>query len=178
MIHLIGTRHDLQHTGEPSLGELMEVEQTRKKFKAYLREKALERKPSLIGEEQSQEGFDRLQKFNDLLQERDQLPTQTIVKSTVKSVADSLNIEHRLCDADEWTREKLGIPDRSPEGLTLEEKKKQFRPREEYWLDQIRDRLGSTIIFVCGAEHVESFGCLLNSEGIETAVLHSDLCGG
>lgn len=162
MIYLIGTRHDLQYTGARGRGnDIEEDEQTRKRFKAYLREKALELEPSLIGEEFSQYVLNKKK-----------------AQSTVKPVAASLGIKHRFCDPHPDTMVKLGIPHSCLEDLSPEEKQINFRFREEYWLEEIRDRLGSTIIFICGTEHVESFGCLLNSEGIETAVLHSDLCGG
>ena len=157
MIYIIGTRHDLQYTGASGRGDPADVEKSRIKFEAYLHDKALELRPRLIGEEFLQSVL-----------------TTKGAQSIAKSVSDNLGIEHRFCDLDSDERRLKGISGCGIEHLPPEEAEESNRIREACWLENISDRLGSTIIFVCGSSHVSSFGKLLESNGHETKVLHLD----
>ena len=118
MIYLVGTYHELQHTGTiwKERTALKDVERARRDFQSYLREKVLELKPALVAEELS----------HDLL---------TYVKggSIAGDVAEELGIEHRLCDPGCEERERLGIPGKADD-LTEPAREQQFEIRERYWL--------------------------------------------
>ncbi len=112
MIYLVGTHHELQHTGaiakdraDPDI-----VKGKRREFKSYLRERALELRPALVAEELSQ----------DLL-------TYMNGRSIAGDVAEELGIEHRLCDPGCEERERLGIPGRADD-LTGQAREQQFEP--------------------------------------------------
>ena len=157
MIYLIGTRHDLQYTGATGRGDPADVEKSRNKFKAYLHEKAAELGVVLIAEEMSQ-----------------QVLTIKRAQSIAKTIADNLGIEHRLCDPDQNERRRMRISECGTEHLPPEEAERSNRNRENYWLERISDRLGLSILFVCGSSHVSKFRKLLEANGHETKVLHPD----
>ena len=160
MIYLIGTRHDLQYTGAKGRGDTKEDEQSREDFKTFLRNNARILKPTLLGEEM----------LESVLKARN-------AQSSVKFIANELNIEHRFCDAELEVRKSLGIPTEGSEHFPPEEKRTNFRVLENYWLEQIKDMAGSTIIFVCGAEHIKSFDALLKLNGIKTSIIERDFRG-
>lgn len=141
LIYLVGTYHELQHTGAPRPDgpPAATVEETRRRFRAHLEHKVAELEPSLIGEE-----FLR------------SVHESTSLKSIVKCIADKFGIEHRFCDLEP----------------VLLEPRQEDGEREANWMERIRDRLDSTVLFVCGAKHIESFGPLLRSSGCATDVLH------
>jgi hypothetical protein len=155
MIYLVGTHHELQHTGailkERTAPEI--VESKRREFRSYLREKILELRPALVAEELSQ----------DLL-------TYKNGRSIAGGVAEELGIEHRLCDPGFEERERLGIPGRADD-LTGQAREKQFEIRERYWLDCISDRFDSAVLFVCGGEHTLRFEALLAEKEWQPKVL-------
>lgn len=149
MIYLVGTHHELQHTGairkERAAPEI--VERARREFQSYLREKILELSPALVAEELSQ---DLLMGMNG--------------RSIAGDVAEELGIEHRLCDPGCEERERLGIPGRAND-LTGQAREQQFEIRESYWLECISDRFDSDMLFICGAEHTLRFKALLVENG-------------
>ena len=155
MIYLVGTHHELQHTGaiwkERTAPEI--VERARREFQSYLREKVLELSPALVAEELSQ----------DLL-------TYMNGRSIAGDVAEELGIEHRLCDPGREERERLGIPGRADD-LTGQAREQQFEIRERCWLECISDRFDSAVLFVCGAEHTSGFEARLVEKGWQPKVL-------
>lgn len=155
MIYLIGTNHELQHTGKPRRGDPSAVEEAREKFRRYLEAKARELKPNLIGEEL----------FEFVIENRN-------ARSIAKSVAEKLKIEHRFCDPSLDARQQLGISGVEPEGVPPKKKTEEDKIREYYWFICIKGCLGSPVMFVCGANHISSFGKLLRFNGWETTVLH------
>jgi len=46
--------------------------------------------------------------------------------------------------------------------------KKSFLARESAWFEKIRDHLNNNILFICGTDHVISFGSLLKDAGYKT----------
>ncbi|MDH3596358.1 MAG: hypothetical protein OEU09_14050 [Rhodospirillales bacterium] len=155
MIYLVGTHHELQHTGAIRKGRAApeRVERARREFQSYLREKVLELSPALVAEELSQ----------DLLTGRNG-------RSIAGDVAEKLGIEHRLCDPGYEERERLGIPGKADD-LTGQARDQQFEIRERYWLECISDIFDSTVLFICGADHTSRFKALLVENGWRPKVL-------
>jgi len=107
-------------------------------------------------------------------------------QATVKAIAQGNGIEHRYCDPGLKERKKLGIPffadikDMVRKKHNISEKfifdtllrkkiisetikisRSYWKIREKFWLDKIRDRIDSEILFICGHEHPERFKKLL-----------------
>mgnify|MGYP001564350493 CR=1 FL=1 len=76
---------------------------------------------------------------------------------TAQEAAKILGIEHRLCDPDLKERITLNI--------------KTSADRENIWLERIKDKLGSEMIFICGSDHVLSFESLLKKNKIGVKIL-------
>ena len=155
MIYLVGTHHELQHTGaiakdraDPDI-----VKGKRREFKWYLRERVLELRPALVAEELSQ----------DLLEGKNG-------RSIAGEVAKGLGIEHRLCDPGWEERKRLGIPGRADD-FTGQARAQQFEIRECYWLKCISDRFDSSVLFICGAVHTSQFETRLAENGWRPKVL-------
>ena len=131
MIHIIGTNHELQHTGTPGRlarlvpagAALKAAERARDDLKAYLRQLAREIGPAVLAEEFCQ----------------DALPPDAA--SNVKAVADELCIEHRFCDPGREERMKLGLPWYGTEGYDQGDRASFDAIREEFWLGALADVL-------------------------------------
>ena len=107
-------------------------------FSIYLSKKVEEHNIQFIGEEW----------FSDLL-------VINGVKTTVpQDVAKEYNIEHLFCDPDVNERKAIGWLSKKDDHL-----------REMFWLDKIKIKTDKNIIFICGADHLESFSSLLNESG-------------
>lgn len=158
MIYLIGTYHELQHTGKPRSNpdavNSDDVEQGRQEFKSYLRDKVQQLSPILIAEEFSEQVLEVL-----------------VAESIVKCVADELEIEHKFCDLNTNERRDLGLPEFGTDHQTEEEKAKTNACKEKHWADRISEYSGSPILFVCGADHIGSFGSLLKSRGEDVEII-------
>jgi len=65
--------------------------------------------------------------------------------------------QHIFCDPDAAEREakKLNTPDL----------------RESFWLDRLLKSGASSLLFVCGDEHLKSFSKKLNAAGFESSIL-------
>jgi hypothetical protein len=153
MIYLIGTNHELQYNAKPKRGEENMVLDGREKFQNFLYNQIVDLKPVVIGEESVEEILDLLQ-----------------TESTVKTVADKLGVKHIYCDPNYEARNILGIPIGS-EHLKQEDKIKYYNIRENYWFKKIEPYIGECIIFVCGAEHIESFQKLLAGKNCESKII-------
>ncbi|MEW6584243.1 MAG: hypothetical protein AB1442_01380 [Nitrospirota bacterium] len=167
MVYLIGVAHRVQYTNDKSdPGEIM-------RFSAFLEMKALKLKITCIAEELNAE----------VLREK------KATACTALAVTRKLNIEHRFCEPDRSEREALGIPSerihtKAPVGdgdsrkdigeRIRKEREKYFELRERFWIDRIEDKIDEPIFFICGADHVGSFGTLLSEKGYDVEVLIED----
>lgn len=100
-------------------------------------------------------------------------------------VAAKLGLKHQLSDPLPNMREQLGIRQEndirafgfvnnwSPE-VVEEEIRKSIRIREEYWLHQLIDLNSWPLLFVCGADHCDSFSKLLSSAGFRVSIPIAD----
>lgn len=102
-------------------------------------------------------------------------------------VASSLQLPHRFCDPNRAERASLEIRQEneirvqaSPSNSTLSESDiaarvtKSHAKRERYWLDQLHSLNVWPVLFICGADHVESFRNLLAQQSIVAHVAAED----
>jgi hypothetical protein len=159
-IHIIGTRHTCQIPGndhETLFKNLIESSCDKYHFRG-------------IGEEMNLEALK-------------QYPN---VKMTIcQIIAERLNILHRYCDPDPAQRKSLGITseqevsldgffnDRSPQQIEAR-RSAEVGIRESYWLDQLLDMNTWPVLFVCGANHVETFPQILDDQKIAYEIIFRD----
>lgn len=79
--------------------------------------------------------------------------------ATVRDAADCLGLKHLFCDPTRQERKDLGI--NNDRDL-----------RERFWLSRLGIHLNNeTILFVCGADHLESFRRKLLDNGVTAEIL-------
>lgn len=146
MIHIIGTGHSTQIWSDAvrngtSLDASAAVVSA---FEAFLSEAAVALGAVAIAEEMSEEGVAR----------------KADGASVAKIVCERLGIRHAYCDPDTAARQRLSIAS------------DDWAAREAFWANAIQQfaEPGDTIIFVCGAGHVDRFAALLAREGMPTRV--------
>jgi len=142
VVYLIGVDHEIQYL--PSNSDLSLLQ--------FLQQKIRQLGIVLIAEELSQEAIERQENL-----------IKTKVDSISRHVAEITGIEHRFCDPNNSERESLGIPSTSDirrklglkagqdEPKVEREKRKYWPVREQFWLEQIKDRIEEKLLFVCGA---------------------------
>lgn len=94
-------------------------------------------------------------------------------RSTIKIIADERSIPHAYCDPGEEERQRKGIKNFSEHNRLyynsdeeLESAKIQnFQKRESIWLENIQKEFVSPMLFVCGIDHLLSFGSRLEANG-------------
>ena len=110
-------------------------------------------------------------------------------ESVCRKLANALGLTHSMCELNTEERRQRGIKSRvdfmaeelwhgdGTESSEQVDKKfrayqrKQFDIRENAWLEKLQPHLSENVLFVCGANHVNSFPRLLKSEGIESRVI-------
>jgi hypothetical protein len=176
MIYIIGTWHQFQmwsdaiRNGETIVPRKEHVEA----FEIYLTDVARSLKADMIAEEES---ADRVAAFG------------SGSSSVATVVAKQLGKQHLFCNPTEKQYPELGLKCGSEmlahvtilSGQTgcefadvhAEEVRKQFAVREDFWLEclQSHEPNNKTIIFVCGADHVDSFKTGLGAKGILACIL-------
>ena len=151
MIYIIGTRHSLQvwtdlvRKGGSLDASLQEVEA----FENYLLNSAQSLKADIIAEEASDES----------------VAAYTGGSSVPKDVAAQLGIEHLFCDPDTAQRQSIGKVG-----------EKLHAAREAVWLARLEgcDPNNKSVIFVCGANHVNAFKDRLHSKQILAEIYCAD----
>jgi hypothetical protein len=89
--------------------------------------------------------------------------------SVTKEVAEALGIRHEFCDPDREERKALGL---ATAAELQHDERSGFPRRETFWLKRIWPLLArAPVIFVCGSNHIESFGARLKDNGVTTRVL-------
>lgn len=85
--------------------------------------------------------------------------------SLCKKIASELDIFHIFCDPNDDERLSLGLPAKDDSST--------WSGREEEWLSRLK--LASfPVLFICGANHVDSFQKKCRNQGITVTVLESD----
>ena len=152
VVIIVGTSHPLQMASQ--------------ELKATLQDLCCRFSVSAIGEEMSD---DATQEYSSVVS----VPVQ---------VAKALRLPHRYCDPGRTERARLGIRQDNDicAQLSLSEDeidtqlKESRAKRESYWLDQLLDLNIWPVLFVCGADHVDSFRRLLQREDIDVHVAAAD----
>lgn len=143
MIYIIGTRHSLQvWTDAVRKGESLDASpQEVAAFESYLLNSTQSLNAGIIAEEASEES----------------VAAYVGGSSVAKGVAAQLGIKHLFCDPDTAQRRSIGKV-----GEELD------AAREAVWLEHLEgcDPNNRSVIFVCGAKHVDTFKDRLDSKQI------------
>jgi hypothetical protein len=86
-------------------------------------------------------------------------------KSVCSEIAAARGLKHLLCDPNHERRRELGIVADTP---------RDREKREAEWLRRLVDQPLNPVLFVCGANHVESFAELCRDHGWYVAVIEKD----
>ncbi|HSE34924.1 MAG TPA: hypothetical protein VLB83_02255 [Candidatus Paceibacterota bacterium] len=171
MIFIVGIDHKIQHDGRGSASP-----ENRKLFASYISEQVTSLDINILVEEMNEEA----------------LQMSFAKNCVVRNVAASFGLPHIFCEPGRQDRKSLGVPSASEiaekagvkfyaqgsaeQKLISDEEKKYFSIRENFWLDEIREFLGKTILIVVGAAHTETFPLLLKAENIEYETLSANWC--
>jgi hypothetical protein len=183
MIHIIGTSHSLQVWTDAirNGASLDTTKEAVEAFERYLAEVARLVKADMIAEEASDEWVANYGHR---------------ASSVAKDVAMRLSIQHLFCDPDAGQRESIGLKvgeelhthvtkiskETGAEWADVHnaELNKQFWTREAFWLQRLVgcDPNKRSVIFVCGADHVDTFKDRLHSKQILAEIHCADWTGG
>ena len=164
MINLLGISHSFQiRVFKPPLeGGLLDFNiPLACRFETYLENLVKEIRPEAICEEYSDTKIREHQEIDDK------------VYSIPKKICGDHALMHIFCDPDICERSRLY----SAYGTTAEEDEKNGHPvREREWLRRIAPLLPHTsILFICGADHVATFGQKLKENGFAVEVISQNL---
>ncbi len=155
-VYLVGTRHSYMGQGRhPIFQQVTRAELD--KFKAYLKYLVTDLELQAIPEEMSVEGLRTHPR-------RDLPPDESIAFQ----VAREMNIPHRYCDPDTPRRQALGI------SVGGEDTAEDIEKREADWMRCIDELDTFPCLFVCGANHIDSFRGVLETSKCKVVVLARD----
>ena len=137
MLYLIGVSHDIQFN--PGRHPAKVVRNKRASFKTHVLEVIETLGVSILAEEFSDESK----------------TIRKVSESTLEQLAKAKGIEHRFCDPTSAQRRENGIGE------------SDLDKREQFWLSRIRDCRGRNLLFVCGGNHVDTFGEKLIAAGFD-----------
>lgn len=148
MICIIGTAHSKTQFWSNAIrrGESLDTCGTIvERFEYYLQDAAKALKATAICEENSAQLVDKMDGG----------------MSVAKKVAEELGLQHIYCDPNQEERLSMGI---------------QSQDREQIWLSRIQPLSPNetTIIFVCGADHSDTFRSLLEDSGLDAQICCQD----
>jgi len=156
-VYLVGTRHSYMGQGrDPMYRQKTSAELD--KFKAYLKYLVTHLDLQAIAEEMSVEGLRTHPR-------RDLPPDASIAFQVAREMN---NIPHCYCDPDTPRRQVLGI---SVGGKDTAE---DTRKREADWMRCVDELDTFPCLFVCGADHVQSFRSVLERSKYRVEVLADD----
>jgi hypothetical protein len=179
MIHIIGTSHSLQiWTVAKRNGESTDArKEVMEAFESYLTDIARSLKADMIAEEASDEWVTTYGHG---------------ASSMAMDVATKLGIQHLFCDPDTSQRRALGLKvgeELRTHAMAVSKEagqdwtdvhdaeiKKQFSTRETVWLERMKscEHNNRSIIFVCGADHVETFKAMLDAKEMPASICCRD----
>lgn len=114
----------------------------------------------------------------------DGLSEHNVTRSVLQHQAGALGLPHCFCEPGRQERAALGIRQGNEvevtgwiNGWSEDEVKKrllaEFRKRETVWCDRLSAFDKWPVLFVCGADHVDTFSSLLPERGLEVEVLET-----
>ena len=106
-------------------------------------------------------------------------------QSVSEQFANIRNLPHRYCDPDSSERKLLGVRQGSEiEGVGFlgnwsqekieREIKESYAIRERCWLERLAELDAWPVLFICGANHIQSFSSLLASNGFQIHIAAKD----
>jgi hypothetical protein len=171
MIYIIGADHYFQVSTTPKRAGA--GKQGLIKFQRYLSGVAKRLGAKMIAEQASAEWVN------------DQGPEAW---SVAQRAAEQIDIRHRFCDFDTDEQRNRGLKGegelwdeanalsmrtgRDIVAIWKEEVRNSFQAREDFWLSHLKIRgfKKMTILFVCGAEHAETFKATLLANGVQACI--------
>jgi len=162
-IFLVGTSHTLQ------LNDNQNFSEDRLTFHQFLRNLCRDYFIQAIAEEMNTDAL--LEKGCD--------------ESIPKMIADELTLSHCYADPNISVRNRLMILQENDvnakgwlEAWTKQKIREQIQieyvKRERYWIEQIIKHNVWPLLFVCGANHIESFSLLVQSAGLDMKIISKD----
>lgn len=163
---LIGTKHTYQYgAGNAWHSKAPCTPEDEQAFREMLTDIAVKHRVRCIAEEMNEDGLADAKKS----------------ASVPQSIADTKGLPHIFCEPNRQERAILGIEQENDirssaflSGKTEEEVetalKTQFHRRESIWLDRVEARGRWPVLFICGANHVQSFAKLLQENGVECEI--------
>jgi hypothetical protein len=146
LIHIVGTAHSTQMWSDAiKNGTSCDAKRaTIEKFQSYLREVAVSLRATAIAEELSRQ----------VVKQRDG------GASVAEQVARDLKLQHHYCDPDREERQERHI------------ESTDVAAREEFWLTCLQplDPNATSIVFVCGADHCETFKAMLDKRKLQAQI--------
>ena len=109
--------------------------------------------------------------------------------SIPQRVAEELTLKHLFCEPDNEQRDSRKIKDEMvieierdfKRSISAEEADRQIREsrtkREDYWLEQLQRKVAESeypVLFICGAEHVDTFSKLLEENDFNVTCICKD----
>lgn len=163
MVIVVGTRHSIQAGADSSYRAASED------LKSFLESLCRTYDVQGVAEEMSTEA----------------LAEKKCSASVPMRLANFLGLEHRLCDPERSERDRLGICQENDiraqafsqnwsEAKISSSLVESHTKREQYWLGKLRNLNRWPVVFVCGADHVDSFCALLEQEAFSVHVAAKD----
>jgi hypothetical protein len=158
-VALIGTSHTFQRPGHATESE----------FRKFIGDACAKLKVRAIAEEMSLEA----------------LAQQNASESICEQIAKARGWLHRYCDPNDEQRRALNLRGRTCielQGFYGGSTRQQIEQalaadhaiRERYWLEQLFQLDSWPALFVCGADHIDSFCSMLKNKGVEVNVVVRD----
>lgn len=165
---LVGTGHPFQYgaASRHPLFRTCTLEEERQ-FVAWIVQQARLHQANCIAEELNEEG----------------LREARVTSSVPQRIAQERGLPHRFCDPDNAERKAAGIlaasdvramalmEDSVAEKEIERRVRAHYAKREEIWLRRLMD-VPRPVLFVCGADHVQSFSDLLALNSLHCRILH------
>ncbi|MBK1888448.1 hypothetical protein Undi14_00275 [Undibacterium sp. 14-3-2] len=169
-LHIVGTGHHYQFGAGMKFGAYECTLEDQAVFLAMLRSLAESVKADAIAEELSEQSLSEV----------------GATASVPQLLARGLGLVHLFCDPNRDERRTLGIfddnairlsgfPSKKPDETEIQRRiDESCRFREEEWLRRLQALPSSQILFVCGANHVNTFQLLAIDAGFKVSVAYAD----
>ena len=169
-IYIIGVNHHIQHNGRcPADERLKPLDHLRSEFRVFILEQIGKYIPDLLAEE-----------FNG-----EALKQRKVDASILSDIGMKMNIKHAFVDPNSDERKTLGIYNDESEycetqgnrmlkyseiDRAMQDSKSK---REEYWFEHILAEHPKIIVFVRGAEHIDTFASSTKQKGWDTFIINA-----
>jgi len=163
VVYLLGISHSFQErTFRPFVDGGPDRDPSKScRFEKYLEDVVKQIQPRVIGEESDDSILRGIQSID------------SNAYSVAKSVSERHNITHLYCDPNPSEREQLYTEAGTNDAYDREN---GYPVREGEWLRRISPFLRArSLLFICGATHVDSFKEKLEQEGVTVDVISRDL---